>query len=346
MHILIIGNMGYVGSVVSRYMRNRFPDAHLSGFDSALFAHCLVSSDPVPEVVLNEQLFGDVRELTLSTFHGVDAVIYLAAISNDPMGQQFANVTDEVNNKCCVKAAHLSEKAGVTHFVLASSCSVYGAASEVPRTEQDDVSPLTAYAKSKIAAEKKLAEMQSDRMMISCLRFATACGFSGRLRLDLVLNDFVSAALRTGKVSVLSDGSPCRPLIDVKDMARIMEWAITRSGAGFLIVNSGVDSGNYTVKELAFAVADAIPGTQIDINYGALPDKRSYKVDFSLLAQLAPNYLPRISLSSTIEDLIAGISNSGLLRSDAGWSDLVRLQVLANFIDAGIIDKELRWIIR
>lgn len=343
MHILILGNMGYVGSAVSQYMRDRFPDARLSGFDSALFAHCLTGNGRVPETFLDEQLFGDVRDLTPAFFGGVDAVIYLAAISNDPMGKQFAHLTDTVNRACCILAADLAAKAGVKHFVLASSCSVYGAASGLARTEHDDVNPLTAYARSKVAAEEQLAQIKSEKMAISCLRFATACGFSGRLRLDLVLNDFVAAALGSGRISVLSDGTPWRPLIDVRDMARIMEWAITRSGEHFLVVNAGINRGNYTVKELAEAVADAVPGTEVHINHDAQPDKRSYKVDFSLLERLAPEHLPRISLSETINGLVDGIRKSGILRSGQPPESLIRLRTLTGFIDAGILDEELRW---
>ncbi|MFT8720205.1 NAD-dependent epimerase/dehydratase family protein [Acetobacter sp.] len=343
MHILIIGNMGYVGSVVSQYMRETFQSAYLSGFDSALFAHCLVGEHPLPEISLNNQLFGDVRDLDPSLFEKVDAVIYLAAISNDPMGQQFEVVTDIINKECCILAAKMALDKGVKHFVLASSCSVYGAAAGSARTELDSINPLTAYAKSKVAAEEQLAELQSDKMFISCLRFATACGFSQRLRLDLVLNDFVASALTTGKISILSDGTPWRPLIDVIDMARIMEWAVTRSGDPFLIVNAGRNSANYTVKELADYVADALPGTEITINEKAQPDKRSYKVDFSALEILAPDYLPRISIATTIKRLIEGIKDSHLLKETQPFSRLVRLHTLKQFMEKGVLDQDIRW---
>lgn len=343
MHILIIGNMGYVGSVVTQYMRDTFPDAYLSGFDSALFAHCLVGEYPLPEISLDNQEFGDVRNLESSLFENVDAVIYLAAISNDPMGQQFETVTDIINRECCILAAKMALDKGVKHFVLASSCSVYGAASGSAKTERDSINPLTAYAKSKVAAEEQLAELRSEKMFISCLRFATACGFSKRLRLDLVLNDFVASALTTGKISILSDGTPWRPLIDVVDMARIMEWAITRNGDPFLIINAGRNSANYTVKELAEAVAAAIPETEITINKNAQPDKRSYKVDFTALETLAPDYLPKISISTTINRLIEGIQDSHLLKEPQPLSRLVRLQTLKKFMERGTLDQNLRW---
>ena len=220
MQVLITGNMGYVGSVLVRHLRERFFDAKLVGYDSGYFAHCLTASDTLPECVLNRQIFGDVRKFSKDYLKGVDAVVHLAAISNDPMGNRFESVTEEINYLAGVEIAKLALEAGVQKFVFASSCSVYGAAEGGPRREADPLNPLTAYARSKIATEQALSKWDSGPMTITALRFATACGMSERLRLDLVLNDFVACALSSGKISVLSDGTPWRPLIDVKDMAR------------------------------------------------------------------------------------------------------------------------------
>lgn len=343
MHILIIGNMGYIGPEVSQHLRRTFPDAHISGYDTALFADRLTCEGPIPEIVLNKQYFGDVRDFPPSLLEGVDAVIYLAAISNDPMGKKFGKVTDEVNRKSCIKIAQFSAIAGVTHFAFASSCSVYGCASDHPLTEYDVTNPLTVYARSKIEAEIELKELHSDRMFISCLRFATACGFSKRLRLDLVLNDFVASALQFREIRVLSDGSPWRPLIDTRDMARIFEWAITRSGEKFVIVNAGSDENNYTVKQLAEAVASQIPGTQVDINHDAPPDKRSYRVDFSYLSRIAKNYVPQISLAHSITSLIDGITECNLAQIPVFSARLTRLNTLSDLIATGKLGPELYW---
>ena len=170
------------------------------------------------------------------------------------------------------------------------------------RLAADEVNPLTAYACSKVATERGLAGMNAGGITITCLRFGTACGMSDRLRLDLVLNDFVACAITTGEISVLSDGTPWRPLIDVSDMARAIEWAIGRdpsAGGEILSVNAGSDAGNYQVKDLAEAVATAVPGTRVSINRQAPPDKRSYRVDFSLFQRLAPEHQPRASRSVT-----------------------------------------------
>ena len=168
---------------------------------------------------------------------------------------------------------------------------MYGCAEGGARKEIDATNPLTAYARSKIGTENALKQMDLNGMTVTCLRFATACGMSDRLRLDLVLNDFVACAVTSGEITVLSDGSPWRPLIDVEDMARAIAWAIARpssQGGRFLAVNVGRDEWNYRVRDLAEAVATAVPGTKVSINTEAPPDQRSYKVDFSLFKALAP----------------------------------------------------------
>lgn len=344
MRVLISGNMGYVGSVLSRHLRRRFPQAEIAGFDSGLFAHCLTAAPDLPERQLDAQYFGDVRDFPRELLRGVDAVVHLAAVSNDPMGSRFEAVTDEINHLSSVRLAELARDAGVKHFTFASSCSVYGFAQEGARTETDSVNPLTAYAKSKIATENGLRQMELGEMTVTCLRFATACGMSDRLRLDLVLNDFVACALATGEISVLSDGTPWRPLIDVADMARAIEWSILRPpslGGQVLIVNAGSDQWNYQVKELAEAVGQEIPGLSVSINTAAPPDRRSYRVDFAKFRRLAPDHQPVMTLPASIRRLRAGLSEMGFCDRDFRVSQFIRLQVLARQISAGQIDANL-----
>jgi nucleoside-diphosphate-sugar epimerase len=208
------------------------------------------------------------------------------------------------------------------------------------------VNPLTAYARSKIDTEQALVQMPRGNMVISCLRFATACGMSDRLRLDLVLNDFVASALATGKITVLSDGSPWRPLIDVADMARAVEWAIGREeneGGGFLTVNAGSNQWNYQVKELAEAVARMVPDTTVEINSAAPPDKRSYRVDFSLFAKLAPAHAPQVTLEDSIKRLSIGLREMHFADADFRNSQSMRLKVLEAHIANGRLDENLRW---
>jgi len=345
MKILIIGNMGYVGPAVVRELAARHPSAVLHGFDNAYFAHCLTGSQSLPERLLERQFFGDVRSLSPRMLEGYDAVVELAAVSNDPMGSRFAAVTAQINQNATVAIAEAAARAGVRNFVFASSCSVYGIAQGAPRRETDPVAPLTDYAKSKIGTEDALADIGGD-MVITSLRFATACGMSDRLRLDLVLNDFVACALSQRKITVLSDGSPWRPLIDVADMARAIDWAIQRpadNGGRILRVNAGSNERNHQVRDLAAAVAEAVPGTLVSINTEAPVDSRSYQVDFGLFAKLAPNHQPQMSLVQSIRGLLDGLQRMGFADPQFRTSPLMRLHVLQDHIAAGRLSEDLRW---
>jgi len=342
--VLITGNMGYVGPEVAKHLRTRRPNAILHGFDNAYFAHCLTGSSVLPERYLDEQFYGDVRDVSLD-LTGYDAIVQLAAISNDPMGNKFQKVTLDINQNTTVTIARAAAAAGVKNFVFASSCSVYGVADGPARKETDALNPITAYAKSKIGAEEELAAIDTG-MVVTCLRFATACGMSDRLRLDLVLNDFVACALSRGQISVLSDGSPWRPLIDVADMARAIDWAIDRpatTGGRYLAINAGSDDRNYQVKDLANAVAKAVPGTGVAINTSAPVDSRSYKVDFGLFRSLAPDHQPVVNLDQSIQNLISGLKKMNFKDSDFRSSGLMRLKVLQDHIESGRLNDDLEW---
>jgi nucleoside-diphosphate-sugar epimerase len=347
--ILITGNLGYVGPWVTRQLRARYPDAVLVGLDTGYFAHCLTGAPHVPEALLDAQHYADIRTFPANLLAGVDAVVHLAALSNDPMGNAYEEVTFDINHRASLALARQAKAAGVRSFVFASSCSVYGSADDRPRNEQSELSPLTAYAKSKVLTEGALAELAGPGFCVSCLRFATACGMSDRLRLDLVLNDFVACAVSTGCITVLSDGTPWRPLIDVRDMARAIEWAVGReaqAGGHFLVVNAGSDSWNYQVHELAEAVARAVPGTEVSINRQATPDKRSYRVDFSLFRALAPAHQPVVDLTGTIDSLQRGLEAVRFRDRDFRDSPFMRLWVLADLRSRGLLNGNLEWTAR
>ncbi len=346
MKILITGNMGYVGPWVVRQLREWQPDATLAGLDLGYFAHCLTSADTLPERRVDVQHFGDVRDTDARLLEGVDCIVHLAAISNDPMGHAFEAVTEEINHRATIRLAKLARAAGVRTFVFASSCSVYGFAEEGARTERSEVNPLTAYARSKVWSERDLEPLAGPEFRVVCLRFPTACGMSDRLRLDLVLNDFVAGAVATRRITVLSDGTPWRPLINVRDMARAIEWAVGEEGRvapPYLVVNAGRDEGNYQVRTLAEAVAGVIPGVEISINKNAPPDRRSYRVDFALYGRLAPNHLPQLDLRRTIQDLRTGLEGMGF--ADPGFrnSSLMRLNALSGLRQRGLLNEQLQW---
>jgi nucleoside-diphosphate-sugar epimerase len=208
------------------------------------------------------------------------------------------------------------------------------------------LNPLTAYAKSKIGMEEELQKLADDNFVVTCLRFATACGASDRLRLDLVLNDFVAGAIASKKVTVLSDGTPWRPLIHVNDMALAMDWAIERDsgqGGSFLALNSGSNEWNYQVRDLAEAVAEIIPGVEVSINKDAQPDKRSYQVDFGMYKKLAPHHQPRVTLKAAIEDLAERLEFMQFSNSDFRNSQLIRLKVLSEHCAQGRLNSQLEW---
>jgi nucleoside-diphosphate-sugar epimerase len=344
--ILITGNMGYVGPAVVKQLRRVYPAAVLVGIDAGYFAHCLTSRGPLPECQTDVQYFGDVRKLPESLLDGVDGIVHLAALSNDPIGNRYEEITLDINHRASVELARRAKRAGATSFAFASSCSVYGSAESGPRNENSAVNPLTAYARSKVMTESELEKLADSSFRVTALRFATACGMSDRLRLDLVLNDFVACAVTSGKITILSDGTPWRPLINVKDMARALEWAVGRrhsNGAAFVVVNAGSNGWNYQVRQLAEMVAQVIPGTEVSINKDAEPDKRSYRVDFSRFQSLAPNHQPVCTLEDSIVELKAGLEaiefRDGAFRN--GW--MIRLKMLDKLRDAGLLNERLEW---
>lgn len=338
--------MGYVGPGVVSQLKESYPNAELIGFDTGYFAKNLTNPDYFPEIKLSRQVFGDVRSFNENLLDRVDVIIYLAAISNDPMGNKFEEITMQVNNKAAVRMAKAGKEKGVSSFVYASSCSVYGAAGEKAKVENDTLNPLTAYARSKIATEKELQSIAGKDFTVTCLRFATACGMSNRLRLDLVVNDFIAGAVTSKRIDILSDGTPLRPLINVSDMALAIDWAATRkpeNGGNYLVVNTGSNEWNYQVKELAEAVADVVKGCKVTVNPDAPPDKRSYKVNFDLFKKLAPNHQPVYNLKTTMELLYRNLDIMGFNDSKYRESDLIRLNVLNKLQHNNFLDRDLFW---
>ncbi len=346
MKVLVTGNTGYIGPVLAKYLRTSRPGIELAGYDNGYFAHCLTNAEYLPEFDYDMQSWGDLRAFSPELLDGVDAVVHLAAISNDPMGKRFEKITADINYEASIAIAKEARSRGVKAFVFASSCSMYGFAEGGPRTENDELNPLTAYARSKVAMEEGLGALAGSDFKVTALRFATACGMSDRLRLDLVLNDFVAGAVASGKITVLSDGTPWRPLINVRDMSRAIDWALdrpTEKGGSFLAVNAGSNEWNYQVKDLAGAVADIVPGTDVSINRNAQPDKRSYRVDFSRFRELAPGHQPQVTLEQAIKELKEGLEAMKFNDPDFRDSKFMRLKTLEGHIESGRLDEELKW---
>jgi nucleoside-diphosphate-sugar epimerase len=223
---------------------------------------------------------------------------------------------------------------------------VYGFAEGGPRREEDALNPLTAYAKSKVFTERDLASLASEAFTVTCLRFATACGMSDRLRLDLVLNDFVAGALASRRINILSDGTPWRPLIHVKDMARAIDWAVQRDhrdGGTCLTLNVGSDTWNYQVRDLAAAVAKLVPNVEVSINRDAQPDKRSYRVNFDKFTKLAQGFLPAVDLHNAVVDLRDGLMAMHFQDTNFRTGEFMRLVTLKRLRESGQLTDSLVW---
>ena len=341
MNILIIGYAGYIGPVlVDQLIKNK--KYSLTGIDTGYFEKKHIFKNNKYKNF--KTIVKDVREIKKSDLINIDAIVYLAAISNDPMGNKFQKVTHEINYKSALKVANLAKKNGVSKFIYASSCSMYGFTSTLPKTERSGLNPLTAYAKSKVLAEKKLKKISTKNFKIICLRFATACGYSKNIRLDLVLNDFVASAITSKKIVVLSDGSPWRPMIHVVDMARAINWSIeVKIKKNFLAINAGSSSMNYQIKDIAKKVGKIIKGTNISINSAALPDKRSYKVNFSKFEKINKKFKPIYDLRNSIIDLKKNLIKDKFKIKNFRDSQFIRLKVLEKLLFKKILNNNLYW---
>ncbi len=346
MNILITGNLGYVGPIVTSHLREAYPDATLIGVDTGYFADrrpgTTLPSSSLPDV----QYMVDIREMPRDILKDIDSVVHLAAISNDPIGERYREATYEINYRATITLAESARSMGVQRFVFASSCSVYGFVEEGVADEDHRLNPLTPYAYSKMRAEEALYGLANDAFCVTCLRFATACGASDNLRLDLVLNDFVAHAVTKNEILILSDGSPVRPLVHVQDMARAIRWAIERdrdNGDPFFVTNVGRDDWNFRVRDLARHVSEVIPGVSVRINGDGQPDRRSYSVSFERFKDAAPSFQPSVDLAGAIDGLYRQIVQLSFDNGDFRQSRYMRLVALEALRKDGLLDDELRW---
>ena len=341
--ILITGNLGYIGPVLTDYLHSK-TDYEIYGYDIGWFQDCKISEINLEKKV--HQTYKDIRHIEKNDLEGIDSVVHLCAVSNDPMGKEFEQATFEINIDASIALAKLCISSGVKNLVFASSCSVYGAGGDKSKTENDSVDPLTAYAKSKIAFEQALKDLNNENnMFITCLRFSTACGPSSRLRLDLVLNDFVASAIVNKRIDILSDGSPLRPLIDVEDMSRAIHWALIRQdksiGEQTLTINIGRNDNNLTVLDMAKLVTESIPGTKLSVNENAAADKRSYSVDFSLYKSLAGDFYPQFTIKDSINRLKDLMNSCPEKLINFREGIYIRHNVLRNLKNQNLIDNLL-----
>jgi nucleoside-diphosphate-sugar epimerase len=339
MRVLVTGHDGYIGSEMVRLLRAAHHD--VAGLDTYYFAGCNFG----PETPDIPALRLDVRDVEPRHFAGFDAVIHLAALSNDPLGNFHVDTTYEINHRASVRLAECAKAAGVSRFLFASSCSLYGVAGEDILTEEAPFHPITPYGESKVRVERDLRALADDRFSPTYLRNATAYGLSPRLRLDVVVNDLVACALTTGEILVKSDGTPWRPLVHVEDFCRAFLAALhaPREKVHDEAFNVGRTEENYRVSELAELVREAVPGAAVHYAEGGGPDPRSYRVNCDKLARTLPEFRPEWTVRRGIDQLVQGFRAHRLSREQREGPRYVRIRHIQALLRAGRLDASLRW---
>jgi nucleoside-diphosphate-sugar epimerase len=311
------------------------------GLDTFLFDPCCCGPEPEAIPALNI----DVRDVVPEHLRGFDAVIHLAGLSNDPLGNLSPDCTYDINHRGSIRLALAAKEAGVQRYLFASSCSIYGAAGDEMLDETAQFSPVTPYAESKVLVEAELTELADETFSPIYLRNATAYGFSPRLRADIVLNDMVGAALLTGEIVIKSDGTPWRPLVHIEDISRAFLAALEAplESVHNQAFNVGASSENYQMRDIADIVQSTVPGSRIVYAAGGGPDLRCYRVDFSKIGQVLPGFEPQWSVARGAAQLYAAYVRLGLSREDWDGGRYVRLQHLSKLLQSGQVDSSLRW---
>ena len=340
MRVLVTGHHGYIGSVMVPMLRVAGHD--VVGLDTFFYSGCDFGADAGPERAMRL----DVRDVTPSSLEGFDAIVHLAALSNDPLGDLNSGWTYEINRDGTVALARAAKRAGVSRFVFASSCSMYGAAAgDEALDESAALRPLTPYAESKVEAETALRDLAGDGFSPVAMRNATVYGISPRLRLDIVLNNLVAWAHTTGAIRLQSDGSSWRPLVHVQDIARatiaLLEAPVELvAGEAY---NIGTEAQNYRIRELAEIVHDRLPHCDVTFAEGASPDPRSYRVAFSKFASAFPECRFEWTAERGADELASAYESVGLTFDEFESHRFIRLNQLKRLLDAERLDGALRW---
>lgn len=337
--ILITGDRGYIGSVMAPMLSRAGND--VVGLDVDYYRDC----DLVRPGAEYRRVTKDIRDIERSDLVGLDAVVHLAALSNDPIGNLKQAWTTQINEDASVRLARLARSAGVERFVFSSSCIMYGLAADAFATESSPLNPQTEYARSKVAAEQRISDLATDGFSPVFLRNGTVYGLSSRMRFDTVLNDFVASAVTTGRVTVHSDGKPWRPVVHVEDVARA--FAAVLEAPAHLVhnqaFNTGADHLNHQVLELATIVVDAVPGTQLKVLGSPSADQRTYRASFAKFRATFPTFAFRWSARTGAAQLAEEFRRIGLTTELHGDDRFTRLRRLRWLIQTGQLDEELRW---
>jgi nucleoside-diphosphate-sugar epimerase len=338
MRVLLTGHKGYIGTVLAPMLLDAGHDVH--GLDSDIFSRCTYGDDPksIPETIK------DIRDVTIDDVKGFDAILHLAGLSNDPLGDLNAELTYEINHRASVRIAELAKEAGVKRFIFSSSCSNYGAGGDDLLTEDGDLNPVTPYGKSKVLVEQDVSKLADNTFCPIYLRNATAYGVSPRLRFDLVLNNLVAWAYTTGAVRLKSDGTPWRPIVHIEDISRAFVATLHAPTDKVYdrAFNVGVPGENFRIREIAEIVRDSVPNSEVSFAPDASPDKRNYRVDCSFIQREVPEFKPQWTVQKGATELYEAYKANGLTLEEFEGKRYKRIDHVRMLIADGIIDDKLR----